>query len=919
MPGNGETPGSGPGASNAKRSIPPADSNGDRAAVTVDSSFGFEYAEDYQGNISADQLTGGEEEYRRAAYAAALHYARDYRMKILPVWWVTGGVCACPAGARCGNAGKHPVHQGWPELATDDPESAARWWRPRDPAEDGGEDWLYKANIACLMGDEGHFLLDVDTADGKTGDMSLEVLISHHGADMPHTLLYKTGSGGRGFIMTIPPGTEVRNSVSELGEFLDVRGHHGFGVIPPSVSGRGPYQMIADTTPAPPPGWLAEWLAAQQRKRQERLHALPRGDNDRPVPEELSRRARAYVHSALESAVGRVTETPHGERNNSLNRECFGIASRFMVAGLLDPGDVATAFKAAAESAGIFGAEVVRTIASAFEGAQAKPRSGELPEWIFEAAHPPPKVEPSITSAIYSFERMFQLRRATTGEFISRSVSLEEPAVAGDIADEMGFVIRRWWRAEAEAWNENVAKRIGKIDPDKPEAGQEEADHAVIFPPDGTITNVISHLKASATGYEPVVQHIRCCSDGRTRIIVDLADVSGTVVLITQDGFRLADPRQIEGQPWFRRGGAMLPQARPQVPQDVRAALEECRFVLGLSPEQWLVALCGLVGAHFPNCDRPGWWLTGPPGTGKTTRGRMITGLVDPSTHLGTRLNLKRDERDARTRAMHEYIVSQDNITSFTQDLSDWWCRLHTGAAENVRKLHSDNVMLTFSYKRMALATSLVLPAGLEPDALRRVLHLDLPTSDEHLDASLRWERYEATKPVVLGALYLVLAGVLRELEAAERDELPDLPEMSDFGRYLHSADRAYDLGLYEAYVRHSAEVQLHAAAEDPFVSMIKRWLEALPGAEFTGTPTQFHSQLSEFAGLATAEPWWPKSARVLSRKMTVLHRPLELSGILHTAGWSADHGRAVTLKLLEASLIHSGWAQPGEEAQDED
>jgi len=52
---------------------------------------------------------------------------------------------------------------------------------------------------------------------------------------------------------------------------------------------------------------------------------------------------------------------------------------------------------------------------------------------------------------------------------------------------------------------------------------------------------------------------------------------------------------------------------------------------------------------------------------------------------------------------------------------------------------------------------------------------------------------------------------------------------------------------------------------------------------------------------------------------MTVLHRPLELSGILHTAGWSADHGRAVTLKLLEASLIHSGWAQPGEEAQDED
>jgi hypothetical protein len=114
-------------------------------------------------------------------------------------------------------------------------------------------------------------------------------------------------------------------------------------------------------------------------------------------------------------------------------------------------------------------------------------------------------------------------------------------------------------------------------------------------------------------------------------------------------------------------------------------------------------------------------------------------------------------------------------------------------------------------------------------------------------------------------------------------------------------------------------EIQLRAAADDPFVGLIKRWLEALPEATFRGTPTAFHTQLSEFAQLNVSEPWWPKNAKALSSKMTGLHRPLELSGVLYTSGWAADHGREVTVRLLEASLVHRDWARPEGEAHDED
>ena len=238
MPEDNGAPGQQPpGARTEHRSIPADQANGDSGGTSVLGTFPFEYADDYVGNIPADQLTESEEDYRRRAYEAACHYAGDYLLRVFPVWWVSNGACACPAGARCENTGKHPCDQGWPDLATDDPEEAARWWRPRDPAQDAGEDWRPKANIGLMM-DQRVFLLDVDISDEKTGDESLTTLIAHHGQDLPHTLTYRTGSGGRQFVMLAPPDTEIRNSVSELADYLDIRGHHGYGIAPPSVTAR---------------------------------------------------------------------------------------------------------------------------------------------------------------------------------------------------------------------------------------------------------------------------------------------------------------------------------------------------------------------------------------------------------------------------------------------------------------------------------------------------------------------------------------------------------------------------------------------------------------------------------------------------------------------------------------------------------
>ena len=70
---------------------------------------------------------------------------------------------------------------------------------------------------------------------------------------------------------------------------------------------------------------------------------------------------------------------------------------------------------------------------------------------------------------------------------------------------------------------------------------------------------------------------------------LDLADESGSVVLITADGWSLADVREVEGVPWFRRNDVMLPQIHPVAPEDVVATLDSARRVLGLDSARWAI------------------------------------------------------------------------------------------------------------------------------------------------------------------------------------------------------------------------------------------------------------------------------------------------------------------------------------------
>lgn len=170
---------------------------------------------------------------------------------LVRVYSVANGECGCAKGKACPSAGRHPI--GGPKATI---------------AEAKG---LQGLNLGLATGTV--FALDVDVKGDKQGTASLQALVASNGP-LPKGPASQTGSGGFHFFFRAPDGVQIKNSVENLGPGLDVRGHGGFVVLPPSrhVSGNQ-YRWAVPLAPLPggmepppAPGWLLDLIRADTPK-----------------------------------------------------------------------------------------------------------------------------------------------------------------------------------------------------------------------------------------------------------------------------------------------------------------------------------------------------------------------------------------------------------------------------------------------------------------------------------------------------------------------------------------------------------------------------------------------------------------------------------------------------------------------------
>jgi hypothetical protein len=99
------------------------------------------------------------------------------------------------------------------------------------------------------------FAVDLDVGDEKNGIQSWQELVDRNGA--PESTAVQTPSGGIHIYFRAPEEMTIKNSVGVLGNGIDVRGHGGYVVAPPSSLPNGAYNFIAENRKiAKAPLWL---------------------------------------------------------------------------------------------------------------------------------------------------------------------------------------------------------------------------------------------------------------------------------------------------------------------------------------------------------------------------------------------------------------------------------------------------------------------------------------------------------------------------------------------------------------------------------------------------------------------------------------------------------------------------------------
>ena len=195
--------------------------------------------------------------------SAALWYA-SLGWSVVPVHKVivsAGGVtaCSCPAGAACTSKGKHPAVVWTQYQRTAATVEQIRAWFTGHFASYG---------VGIITGAvSGFFVVDADEGPGKAGGDTLNDLQFLNG-DLPHTVIARTGGGGKHIFLLHPRDVWIATGRNVLGPGVDVRGDGGFIVAAPSLHESGRYYLWDDAahpnnTPiVAAPAWVIEMAEA---------------------------------------------------------------------------------------------------------------------------------------------------------------------------------------------------------------------------------------------------------------------------------------------------------------------------------------------------------------------------------------------------------------------------------------------------------------------------------------------------------------------------------------------------------------------------------------------------------------------------------------------------------------------------------
>lgn len=392
------------------------------------------------------------------------------------------------------------------------------------------------------------------------------------------------------------------------------------------------------------------------------------------------------------------------------------------------------------------------------------------------------------------------------------------------------------------------------------------------------LQGALSVLEAKAVFDGPTVPlHVRVAWHDEA-IWYDLGD--GRAVRVRPDGWEIKEQPPI----LFRRFPHQKPQAEPRRGGSLDSLF---RFVNVKTGSLTLLFKCDIVSGLVPDIPHTVTAVHGPQGSAKTTMSKAKKELLDPSVVQS--FTPPDNLREFVQLASHHYFLPLDNLTSLPDWLSDALCRMVTGDGFSKRELFTNDDDVVYAFRRVAAINGINLVVS-RPDLLDRSLLYELtqiPKDERREDREL-WEAFEEAKPGILGAMFDLLAGAMRELPNIRPSELPRMADFARWGCAIAVALGFDARDFLDAYAENIGRQTEEAISASPVAQTVVALMESRD--EWQGTPSELLGALEDVgvgarllrqsASGNVSTRGWPGAAHVLSRHLNLVRNNLLDLGI---------------------------------------
>lgn len=379
------------------------------------------------------------------------------------------------------------------------------------------------------------------------------------------------------------------------------------------------------------------------------------------------------------------------------------------------------------------------------------------------------------------------------------------------------------------------------------------------------IADAMTVLEGQAVDTEPEPVALRVARHDDA-LVLDLGTPDGRAVVIDGDGWQIVDTSPV----LFRRTRLTSPLPTP-VRNGGADGFDRLRDLLNVSEPGFRHLVAWLVAGLFPAIPHPILSLSGEQGTAKSTTGRMLVSLIDPSP-----APLRTAPKDARAwtvQAAASWTVMLDNVSTIPAWFSDTLCKAVTGDGMVDRALYTDDDVNVLTFQRVIGMTTIDAGA-MRGDLAERLLMVELdpiPPHKRRTDEQVK-AAYEAAAPAILGAILDLTSKVLAALPGIE---VAELPRLADFAKILAAIDQVNGWTTLADFTELAKEITEAVIEADPFADAVRAMI--CDKREWSGTAARLLELLPPTEGAGKS---WPRTARGVSGHLRRVAPALRKQGV---------------------------------------